>query len=149
MVINEEANQEFNNFPRFFCYRIAMDSIDHMMMMEKRIEGLRFIYRSVIYSETGLLDFDWLFSGPRSSFDGLFHFRRWDRLQHRFTRFEAYEFLHLAFLPLPLLFFVISPQRFIPTRERAKIIPFFFLAQAIAKTDDRVYMYIFLFSFWK
>lgn len=124
-----------------------MDSIDHMMMMEKRIEGLRFIYRSVIYSETGLLDFDWLFSGPRSSFDGLFHFRRWDRLQHRFTRFEAYEFLHLAFLPSSPSPFLcdIAPTFYTHTHERAKIIPFFFLAPTITKTDARIYVYIFFF----
>lgn len=73
VIINKEANRKFNIFPRFwYIYR---NRLDRSYDMEKSIESLRFVYRPVIYSETGLLDFDWLFSGPRSSFDGLFHFR--------------------------------------------------------------------------
>lgn len=143
VIINKEANRKFNIFPRY----IYRNRLDRSYDMEKSIESLRFVYRPVIYSETGLLDFDWLFSGPRSSFDGLFHFRI-----SMGSRFKAYEFLHLASLPLPLLFFVISPQHFISTHERAKIIPFFFLAPAITpaitKTDIYINAYVYYFFFF-
>lgn len=84
--------------------------------MEKSIESLRFVYRPVIYSETGgcWILIDSLADRAPVSMDYFISAFRWDR----FTRFKAYEFLHLASLPLPLLFFVISPQHFISTHEQ-------------------------------
>lgn len=146
VIINKEANRKFNIFPRFwYIYR---NRLDRSYDMEKSIESLRFVYRPVIYSETGLLDFDWLFSGPRSSFDGLFHFRISMGSLYAFQGIRIFTFS----LPSPSSPFLcdIAPTFYIHTR--AKIIPFFFLAPAITpaitKTDIYINAYVYYFFFF-